>query len=299
MSDLRPELGFVGTGKMGEPMVERLLAADYSVHVYNRSSQAVERLAEKGAKRAESLPHLVGSAEVVFTALPSVESVDQVYAAMAASAGAGHTFVDHSTVMPACNHRCARLLGEMGAAFLDAPVSGGPPGARQGTLTVMVGGSDADFHKVEPIFGAYGSLVRLCGPLGAGSAVKLVNQLLVGIHTVAAAEAAVLGVELGCELKMLEEILLQSYGGSRMVERNLPRFSSREFSAATPIRLLVKDLGLVADEAKRLGTPQPLGRVAQQLFNEAAARGMATEDIAGVLQLLEGPAARKGAASDG
>src|SRR5206468_6579180 len=141
------------------------------------------------------------------------------------------------TVSLAVNRRCAERLASKGASFLDAPVSGGPAGAQAGTLTVMAGGDRAAFEAALPVFQSFGKNVRLCGGIGAGQAVKLVNQLLVGVHTAAIAEAAVLGARLGADAKTVLEVIGTSFGGSTMMTRNLPRFISRDFSAATPVRL--------------------------------------------------------------
>jgi len=188
------------------------------------------------------------------------------------------------------NRRCAALLRPRGAQFLDAPVSGGPAGAQAGTLTVMVGGEPEAFQKALPVFQAFGKNIRLCGGVGAGQAVKLVNQLLVGVHTAAIAEAAVLGAKLGADPRTVLELIGTSFGGSTMMTRNLPRFISRDFSAATPARLILKDLGIIHEEAKGAQVPLLLGGLAEQRFLEACARGLAEEDMAALVKLWEEPA---------
>ena len=209
---------------------------------------------------------------------------------MAAVARPGQVFADHSTVSLGTNLRCSELVRGKGAGFLDAPVSGGPGGAAAGTLTVMCGGSGADFERALPVFQAFGRMIRLCGPVGAGQAVKLVNQLLVGIHTAAIAEAAVLGMKLGADPAIVLELVGNSFGGSAMMSRNLPRFMSRDFSAATSVGLILKDLGIIHDEARRCGVPLLLGALAEQRFSEAGARGWAGEDMAALVKLWEEPA---------
>src|SRR4051812_6040287 len=162
------QAGFVGLGKMGQPMVKRLLAAGHEVHVFNRTPQKAEALAKEGAKVAESARQVAERADIVMTALPTPESVESVYSEMAQAARAGQIYVDHSTVSPGLNRWCAEQLAQHKAAFLDAPVSGGPAGAAGGTLTVMVGGEQAVFDKALPVFEAFGKNIRLCGPTGAG-----------------------------------------------------------------------------------------------------------------------------------
>jgi len=281
------EVGFIGIGKMGRPMSERLLAAGFSVHVHNRSPGAVDDLVAKGAKAARSAREIAGRAEIVLSALPTQESVDEVYSELAAAARKGQVYADCSTVSLALSRKCADELRKKGADFLDAPVSGGPGGAQAGTLTVMVGGEQAAFERALPVFRAFGKNIRLCGPTGAGQAVKLVNQLLVGVHTAAIAEAAVFGARLGADPQIVLEVLGTSFGGSTMMTRNMPRFISRDFKPATPVKLLLKDLGLIHDEAKGVNVPLLLGSVAEQRFLEAVGRGHGDEDMAALVRLWE------------
>ncbi len=282
--------GFVGLGKMGQPMVKRLLEANYEVHVYNRSRGATDKLAGEGAKAADSARQVAERADIVMTALPTPDSVEAVYGEMAQAARSAQIFVDHSTVSPALNRWCAEELKKRGADFLDAPVSGGPAGATGGTLTVMVGGEQATFDRALPVFQSFGKNIRLCGPTGAGQVVKLINQLLVGVHTSAIAEAAVFGARLGADPQVVLDLIGTSFGGSTMMTRNLPRFMSRDFAPATPVSLILKDLGLIHDEAKNAQVPLLLGALAEQRFLEARARGMGDEDMAALVKLWEEPA---------
>ncbi|HLZ28022.1 MAG TPA: NAD(P)-dependent oxidoreductase [Chloroflexota bacterium] len=284
------QVGFIGLGKMGRPMTQRLLAAGHTVHVFNRSRAAVDALASEGATAADSATQVAQRAEGVMTALPTPESVQAVFAELAAAAHSGQIYIDHSTVSPGLNRWCAEQLNAHGAEFLDAPVSGGPAGATGGTLTVMVGGDQAVFDRALPILQAFGKNIRLCGAVGAGQVVKLINQLLVGIHTSAIAEAAVFGARFGADPQVVLDLIGTSFGGSTMMTRNLPRFMSRDFSGATPVNLILKDLGLIHDEARAGGVPLLLGALAEQRFSEARARGMGDEDMAALVKLWEEPA---------
>jgi 3-hydroxyisobutyrate dehydrogenase-like beta-hydroxyacid dehydrogenase len=284
------QAGFVGLGKMGQPMVKRLLAAGFEVHVYNRTPQKTEALVSEGATAADSARQVAERADIVMTALPTTETVEAVYGEMAAAARSGQIFVDHSTVSPGLNRWCAEQLRQHGADFLDAPVSGGPAGAQAGTLTVMVGGEQGAFERAMPALQAFGKNIRLCGPTGAGQVVKLINQLLVGVHTSAIAEAAVFGARLGADPQVVLDLIGTSFGGSTMMTRNLPRFISRDFSPATPVSLILKDLGLIHDEAKNAQVPLLLGGLVEQRFLEARARGMGDEDMAALVKLWEEPA---------
>jgi 3-hydroxyisobutyrate dehydrogenase-like beta-hydroxyacid dehydrogenase len=283
------QAGFIGLGKMGRPMTQRLLAAGHTVYVFNRSRGAVDSLLAEGAQAANSAADVTARADVIMTALPTPDSVQSVYTEMAAVARGGQIYVDHSTVSPGLNRWCAEQLKSRGADLLDAPVSGGPAGAQAGTLTVMVGGEPAVFEKALPVLQAFGKNIKLCGPVGAGQVVKLINQLLVGIHTSAIAEAAVFGARFGADPQIVLDLIGTSFGGSTMMTRNLPRFMSRDFSPATPVSLILKDLGLIHDEAKNGGVPLLLGALAEQRFSEARARGMGDEDMAALVKLWEDP----------
>src|SRR5881397_1212948 len=284
------QVAFIGLGKMGRPMATRLLQGGHQVQAFNRSRGPVDELAKLGAAPAASAAEAAGRAEVILTALPTAESVARVFEELARSARAGQVYADHSTVSLELNRRCSAQLRERGADFLDAPVSGGPAGAQAGTLTVMVGGEQAAFDRALPVMQAFGKNIRLCGPVGAGQVVKLINQLLVGIHTSAIAEAAVFGARFGADPQIVLDLIGTSFGGSTMMTRNLPRFMSRDFSPATPVGLILKDLGLIHDEARNGGIPLLLGALAEQRFSEARARGMGDEDMAALVKLCEEPA---------
>ena len=264
---------------MGRPMARRLLVSGHNVSVYNRSRAAVDELAAEGAIPTGSPSDAIKGTELVLTSLPSVEAVRQVYKEMSQAAADGQVFADHSTVDVETSLWCNRAL----PAFLDAPVSGPPPVAATDRVTVMAGGEAKHFERALPAFEAYGGLIRLCGPAGAGTAVKLVNQLLGGVHTAVAAEATAFGARLGADPAVLMEVISASYGASRMWSRNLPRFISRDFTHATPIRLLLKDMGIVA----AAGGVLPLSLVAYDLFERLAEIDGGDQDISAVIKLFE------------
>src|SRR5207302_6005082 len=210
------QVGFIGLGKMGRPMTQRLLAAGHTVHVFNRARGAIDALAAEGATPAASAAEVAQRAEIIMTALPTPESVESVFNEMSAAARSGQIYIDHSTVSPGLNRWCAELLKPHGADFLDAPVSGGPAGAQSGTLTVMVGGEQSVFDRALPVLQAFGKTIRLCRPIGAGQVVTLINQLLVGIHTSAIAEAAVFGARFGAEPQVGLDLIGPWFGCTRV-----------------------------------------------------------------------------------
>jgi 3-hydroxyisobutyrate dehydrogenase-like beta-hydroxyacid dehydrogenase len=282
-----PELGFIGLGNMGRPMVGRLIAAGYAVHVHSRSPGPIEAMAAIGAVRAGSSAEVARRADVVLTALPTPDDVDRVYGEMLSVARDGQLFLEHSTIRPSQARRWAADLGRRGARYLDAPVSGGPTGAAAGTLTIMVGGAEAAFESAQPILRAFGSVVTLCGPSGSGEQVKLVNQLLVAINALASAEAAVFGVGMGGDLVAMLDVVGQSWGASTILARNAPRYATRDFAGAAPIRILLKDIGLINEEAAELGIPLPLAALVERRLTEARDAGLGDEDIAALVKLWE------------
>lgn len=281
-------VGVVGIGKMGGPIADRLITAGHEVAICNRSENAaMQSLRAKGATVRASPSDLAAASEFVLTALPTEDAVRQVYTEMGAVANAGQIYIDHSTVSPALNRDCAATLAERNASFLDAPVSGGPAGAEAGTLTVMAGGDDATFNRALSVLEAYGSKIRLCGPVGAGQAIKLVNQYLVAVHTMAASEAAAFAVRLGADLGTVADVIGTSFGSSAMLLRNLPRYIARDFSPATPVSLIAKDLSIIHAEAMEADVPLFVGGLVEQCYLEAKARGWAGEDMSALVKFWD------------
>lgn len=284
------QLGFVGLGKMGRPMTEHLLKAGHTVHVHNRSRGVVDELAAAGAIAANNPAEVAGRAEMVMTCLTNTPAVEEVYwgtNGLYSAARPGQIFVDHSTVGLDTSRQCAQRAREKGADFLDAPVSGGPAGATAGTLTIMVGGEQGTFDRAMPAFQAYGKNIRLCGGTGAGSAVKLVNQLMVAIHTAGWAEALVFGLKAGADPQTVLEVVGTGFGGSRMLDRNTPLALDRNFKAGTPVALILKDLGLIGDLAEQMGARLEIGKCAERIFEAARQAGYGDDDMAGLVRPYE------------
>jgi 3-hydroxyisobutyrate dehydrogenase-like beta-hydroxyacid dehydrogenase len=266
-------------------MVQRLLAAGFGVVGANRSPEAVSLLAAEGMQPATSVEEVSEHAEIIMTALPNVASVVEVTDRLLDSGRPGQVIIEHSTITPGLAQSISVRAQDLGMDYLDAPVSGGPAGAQAGKLTVMAGGSADLLERVRPVLAAYGDPIRLCGDVGAGQAIKLVNQLLVAIHTTASAEAVAFGVSLGADMDSIREVIGTSFGSSMMLNRNLPRFSAADYAPATPVALIRKDLSLIRDEAATAGSPLLLGVIAEQVFNSAIERGYGSEDMAALFKL--------------
>jgi 3-hydroxyisobutyrate dehydrogenase len=284
------EVGFIGLGKMGRPMALNLLRKGFSLIVHNRSRGVVEELAAAGARPAGSPRQVAESAEVVLTCLPGPPTVEEVYLGqegLVSGCRAGQILADCSTVGPDTSRRLFAAAAERGAAFLDAPISGGVPRAEAGTLTMMVGGEADVLQRARPVLEALSNRVVHAGPSGAGSVVKLTNQLLVGIHAAAAAEALVFGVKAGADPRALFEIIGSSFGASAMFERTVPIVLERRFGSATDVGHLSKDLQLITRLGKQVSTRLLLGALAEQIYDEAMALGLGNNDIASLVQPLE------------
>ena len=287
----QPTVGFIGLGRMGLPMARNLLQAGFPLVVHNRSRANVDIIASEGAVPATSPAEVARSSEVVLTCLPDVSSVQQVFLGedgVMSGTGRGRLLVDHSTVGPTTSQQIANEASERGASFLDAPISGGVERAATATLTIMVGGDRESFDAGLPVLQAMASKVSYVGASGAGSVVKLVNQLMVGIHSLAAAEALVLGAKGGADPEMLVEIIQTSWGQSFMMERNGPTIIHRNFSGErAQVRTILKDLNLIQGFARTVDAPLPAGDRATQVFQEANDKGLAGHDLAAIVMLLE------------
>ena len=287
------KLGFIGLGRMGRPMTEHLLKAGYQVAIHNRSRAVVDELATLGAVAGRNPSDVASRADIVMTCLTNTESVESVYFGpdgLFAVARPGQLFIDHSTVGVDTTARCCAAARAKGADFLDAPVSGGPAGALGASLTIMVGGDTAAFDRAKPVFDAFGKNIRLCGPSGAGTAVKLVNQLLVAINMAGVAEALVFGLKAGADPRMILEVVGTGFGGSRMLERTVPLALDRNFKPGTAVNLIIKDLGLIKQLAVELGTPLQMADRAEEIFLAARAAGLGDDDMSGLVRPNESAA---------
>ena len=284
-------VGFIGLGNMGQGMADNLLKKDADLAVFTRTPEKVAAMVKRGAKGAESVADLTARVDVVLACLPSVQTSRDLFLGpdgIIAAAKPGQVIVDHSTVDMQTSRDCAAAAAEKGVLFLDAPISGGPTGAANGTLAIMVGGEKEAFNKALPYFEKMGANIKHMGPSGAGTAMKLINQLLVGVNTVAAAEAFALANAAQVDIQTAADLLKVSWGGSTMVERSAPITAARKFpNSAAPVRNLDKDLGIIKDLAESEGLALDLALKAQEMFGSLMKEGKPDYDIAGVLELIE------------
>lgn len=283
-------LGFIGLGAMGLPMARHLLRAGHTLSVWARRPEAAAALVGAGAAACASPAEVARRSEVVFTVVTA--SVD-VAAITLGDAGLIHGYapgaihVDMSTIAPETARHIATRLAERDVAMLDAPVSGGPTGARNATLSIMVGGAAETLARVKPLFEVLGKTVVHIGGQGAGQVAKACNQMVMVAALQASAEAVRLAASSGVDAAQVRKALLGGSAGSRVLEVFGERMLTRDFQAGVEARLHHKDFAILLDGAHRLGCPLPLaGQVGQQL-NALMGNGWGHDDSASLLRVLE------------
>lgn len=284
-------IGFIGLGLMGMPMCRHLVRAGHTVVVYNRSPEKSNVLGSEGASVASSVADLAAQCDVIFTCVDTHAASESIYLGdkgVIAHARRGTILVEHSTITSALATRIAAHADAAGLRFLDAPVSGGPEGAVNGTLAIMVGGNADAFAHVHHLLGTYGATVRRLGSAGSGTRAKLVNQLLTFVHGAVAAEAIALASQGDLDLRPLAEILQNGFGQSRMFERTLARVQRGEYEAGAMLAHYDKDLRAVAALGEELGIALPVLAAAQRFVNAALETGHGAQDLA-ALRLLYPP----------
>lgn len=287
-------IGFIGLGNMGAPMAHNLLKAGHQLSVFDLNAAAVENLVGAGALPVDSPTAIAqGNAELIITMLPAAAHVKSVYLGengLVAHSRAGVMLIDCSTIDPHSAREVAKAAAEHGNPMLDAPVSGGTGGAAAGTLTFMVGGSDADFDRAQPILAAMGKNIVHCGAAGNGQVAKVANNMLLGISMIGVAEAMALGVALGMDAKTLADVINTSsgrcwssdtYNPFPGVLDNVP--ASRGYSGGFGSDLMLKDLGLATEAAKQVRQPVILGALAQQLYQSFSAQGHGGLDFSAII----------------
>lgn len=285
------KIGFIGIGAMGKPMALHLLRAGYSLVVNDVSEAAVQELVARGAAGAATPQDLAVQADVIITMLPNGAIVEQVLLGeqgVFAGARPGLTVIDMSSVAPGFSREMAELASRRQLHYLDAPVSGGVKGAAEGALTIMVGGEPETVTRFRPLLEVIGKKIYHVGAVGAGDAVKIVNNLLLAVNMAAVAEAFVLGTKLGLNPQTLFDVISASSGNSYALTAKMPNFVFKgNFAPGFAVDLQYKDLELATQTAKELKVPLLLSNVAQQIFEQARAAGLGREDISAVIKPLE------------
>ncbi|MBV2263801.1 MAG: NAD(P)-dependent oxidoreductase [Thauera sp.] len=284
------DVGFIGLGLMGRPMALNLIKAGHRVHVWSRRRESMRPLLDAGAGDCASAAEVARRAAVTISMVADAPDVEQVTLGadgVADGAGPGHIHIDMSTIAPAAAQSIAARLAERGIVALDAPVSGGEPGAIAGTLTIMVGGDAAAFARAQPLFEAMGRSITRIGEAGAGQVAKACNQIITGVGVAAVAEALNFAARSGVDGAKVREALLGGFAYSRILENHGQRMLARNFKPGFKAWMHQKDLRIVMDEAHRRGLALPTAAATMQLFNAMAGSGLGEDDSVAMLELFE------------
>jgi 2-hydroxy-3-oxopropionate reductase len=282
-------IGFIGTGIMGRPMAGHLQSAGHDLYIRNRSPAPPELL-EVGAVECGSCREVAERAEVIILMVPDTPDVAEVlFGADGVADGLtpGKTVVDMSTVSPIATVDFAKRINDAGCDYVDAPVSGGEVGAKNATLTIMVGGSEETFQRTLPLFEVMGSNITLVGDNGAGQTCKAANQIIVAMTIHAVGEALLFASKAGVDPARVREALMGGFAGSRILELHGERMIKRTFDPGFRIRLHQKDLNLALSGARSLGLSLPGTALAQELFNACKGNGWDGLDHSALVRALE------------
>lgn len=284
------KIGYIGLGIMGASIARNLMKAGHELLIHNRSRAIVEQLVSEGAKAALSPKEVAEQVEFVFTNLPDSPNVEQVVlgkSGIIEGAHEGLIYIDNSTIKPETARYLAAELEKVGIDALDAPVSGGDVGAKNGTLTIMVGGKQAAFDKAAPLFQAMGKAWVLVGDSGAGQIAKVCNQIIVGAQMVALAEALITAQKAGVDPSRMVEAIKSGAAQMWTLDVKPPRLFAGNRQPGFKAYMQHKDLGIVLDTGKTYGIPLPMTAVVQQLFTAMLEQGNRELDNSAIVSVYE------------
>jgi 2-hydroxy-3-oxopropionate reductase len=286
----KPKIGFVGLGIMGTPMVKNLLNAGYELIVHDLNRDAVRNLVAAGAEPANSPKEIAQKSQVIITMLPDSPHVEAVALGpngLIEGVSVGDYYLDMSSIAPSTAIKVAEEMAAVGVKCLDAPVSGGDVGAINATLSIMVGGDEAVFDEMQPIFQALGKTITLCGQNGAGQTVKACNQIQVAANFVGLAEALVLGAKAGVDPAIIVEVLSGGYAQTRVMDVRGMRIVHGDFEPGFKSRFHFKDLNIIMKTGNDYGVPLPVTSLMHELFAAMMAAGRGDMDHSGIITVLE------------
>ena len=284
------KIGFIGTGIMGRPMAGHLQGAGHELFLIEHRSPAPSELVEGGAVVCASPGEIASKADVVVLMVPDTPDVEQVLFGadgVARGLSAGKTVIDMSSIDPIATKGFGSAIEALGCDYVDAPVSGGEVGAKNASLTIMVGAKPAVFERVTPLFEVMGKNITLVGEIGAGQITKVANQIIVALNIEAVAEALLFAAKAGADPARVRKALLGGFAASRVLEVHGERMINRSFDPGFRIRLHQKDLNLALSGARTLGMSLPNTASAQQLFSACVANGGGDQDHSALVRALE------------
>ena len=282
------KVGFIGLGIMGRPMAENLIEAGYDLVVYNRTREKAEELDD--ATVAGSPKVVAEKSDIIITMLPDSPQVEEVLLGadgVLEGVGEGDLIVDMSTISPVATEELSEKAREKGASMLDAPVSGGDVGAIEGTLAIMVGGSEEDFRRALPLFEVMGGNVTHVGPSGTGQVVKAANQIVVALTIEAVSEALVLGSKGGVAPEKILDVLGGGLAGNKVMELKREKLLEHSFDPGFKIELHHKDLGIALAAGREYGVALPVTAVVDQMLQDLITNGRGDRDHSALLTLVE------------
>jgi putative dehydrogenase len=287
-----PNVGLIGLGAMGAGMAQSLRRAGYAPHVFDIRAEVAQAFAAEGGTACASPAELGTACDVVVSVVVNAAQTESVLfgdLGCAATLKAGSVFVMCSTVDPNWSMALEARLAEKGILYIDAPISGGAAKAASGQMTMMTSGTPEAYARAEPMLHAMAARVyKLGDKAGAGSKVKIINQLLAGVHIAAAAEAMALGLREGVDPAALYDVITHSAGNSWMFENRMAHVLAGDYTPLSAVDIFVKDLGLVLDMARASKFPLPLSSTAHQMFMQASTAGFAREDDSAVIKIFPG-----------
>jgi 2-hydroxy-3-oxopropionate reductase len=284
------KIGFIGLGIMGKPMSKNLLKAGYRLIVCDIDPRPVKELVDLGAEAADSPMMAAKRSNIIITMLPDGPQVEQVILGrdgVLTGLKRGSIVIDMSSISPIVARKIASEVGKRGGETLDAPVSGGEPGAIQGTLAIMVGGKDSVFNECLPLFKAMGKSITLVGGAGAGQTTKLANQIVVAINIAGVSEALVFAMKAGVNPETMVQAIRGGLAGSAVLEAKAPMMMDRNFKPGFRIRLHQKDLRNALSTAAECGVPLPLTSLVQQMINGLVGDGKGDLDHSAIALFVE------------
>lgn len=279
------DVAFMGLGTMGAPMALNLLKAGHQVTVYNRTREKVAPLTAAGAEAVASPAEAAASAEIVVVCVSDSSDVEQVVLGeqgVATGARSGALVIDMSTISPSVTREIAQRLAEKGVRMIDAPVSGGSEGAKNGTLSIMVGGAAEDVDRAMPVLQAMGQTITHIGPIGAGQTAKAINQIIVAGTYWSVAEGMALGLKAGLDMDRVVQAVGSGAAGSWGLTHRAGNMIDQNYPLGFRVRLHHKDLAIALETARELGQPLPLAAQVEQVETGLIARGFGDEDVSAI-----------------
>jgi 3-hydroxyisobutyrate dehydrogenase len=294
-------LAFLGLGIMGSRQAANLARAGFDLTVWNRTASTAQQFAAEhaGVTVAETPAQAGAEADIVFTMVVDGDQVRDVLlgddgaATQARAGGDGVLFVDCSTIGPAAAKEIGEVLDERGHSFIDAPVTGSSPKAEDGTLTFMVGATDAEFARLGPALNAMGELIVHAGPRGHGQMIKLLNNAMAAANAAIVGEALIVGSRAGLDLDALVEVVASGAGASTMLSLKSGPMRGHDYTTLFKLEHMLKDVRLCLEEGQRLGVPFPSAAHAREILNAGMGMGHADDDFAAMIEPLEGAAGER------